>query len=102
MGENRDTHGVSAHFESAKGKAPRTSRQLALFGITSGAAWVAEDAFVTRRGDDLVVERWIDHHVATAVIPADSQGTTRVIWETLNNIAVDDLPTEMWHMKRSA
>lgn len=96
MGENREAHGSNSQFGSGKGA--RTSRQLALFGITSGVAWVAEDAFVTRQGDDLLVERWVDHRLATILIRADSSGTTRMVWETLNEIAIDGLPPELRHL----
>lgn len=93
MGENEVAPDKSSHFQSARG--PRSARQLALFGINSGVAWVAEDAFVTRRGEDLLVERWIGDRVAAIVVSAASSGKMRMVWEALSNIAVDDLPTDL-------
>lgn len=92
MGENREHCGAGPSYEAEKGC--KKGRQLALFGIRSGVAWVADDVFVTRRSGDLLVERWFDHRVATIALPADSNGTMRIIWEKLNEVAIDDLPPE--------
>lgn len=82
-------------YEEGTG-APRRSRASlpeAMFGFKNGAAWVAEDAFVTRdvRGD-LLVERWDRHGVRFAVVRRDSEGFMRAMWLKLNELAVDGIP----------
>lgn len=97
MSGNREDRWVAGpHCEAENGS--RTSHQLALFGIKSSVAWVADDAFVTRQGTDLLVERWGDRRVAAILVRADSSGTMRIIWEKLNEIAIDGLLTELRHV----
>lgn len=67
-----------------------TRLQAALFGITAGVAWVADDVFVTRRNGGLLVEGWVGRRVAAIPVRCDSGDTMRAIWEKLNEVAVDD------------
>lgn len=62
----------------------------AMFGFRDGAAWVADDVFVTRdiRGD-VLVERWDGRWVRSAVVRRNSEGFMREMWIKLNEIAVD-------------
>lgn len=82
-------------YEEGKGAArcSRASAPAAMFGFKNGAAWVAEDVFVTRdvRGD-VMVERWDPQGVRFAVVRRDSEGFMRAMWFKLNEIAVDDMP----------
>ena len=59
----------------------------ALFGIKSGVVWVAEDAVLTRLNGDILVERWVGGRVVSVLVRGDSTGTTRRIWEKLNELA---------------
>lgn len=95
-GNREDRRVVGPHCGAKNGS--RTSHELALFGIKSSVAWVADDAFVTRQGDDLLVERWVDRRVAAILVRADSRGSMRIIWEKLNEIAMDDLPPGLRHV----
>lgn len=66
----------------------RDSRlKAALFGIKAGVVWVAEDAILTRQNGDILVERWVGTRVVSVLVREDSTGTTRVIWEKLNELA---------------
>lgn len=70
--------------------------RAALFGIeASGAVWVADHAIVTRRNGDILVEGWVGNRVASVLVRQHSTGTTRAIWEQLNEVAVDDEPTPL-------
>jgi hypothetical protein len=65
----------------------------ALCGITDGAAWVADDVFVTRcAGGDIMVERWSARGVRSVVVHEDTGGFMRAIWLKLNTVAVDGPP----------
>lgn len=70
----------------------RSRLEAALFGIKSGQVWVADNAIVTRRQDgDILVEGWVGRRTASILVPKNSNGTTRAIWDKLNEIAKDDL-----------
>lgn len=63
---------------------------VALFGFSKGAAWVADDVFVTRcAGGGLLVERWASSGVRSAVVDAGSRGFMAAIWLKLNERAFD-------------
>ena len=65
----------------------------ALFGFRDGAAWVANDVFVTRdRRGDVLVERWDASGIRSAVVRRDSEGFMRAMWIKLSELAVDGLP----------
>ncbi|AUZ35672.1 hypothetical protein C3B78_15260 [Arthrobacter sp. PGP41] len=72
---------------------PWVSMPVAMFGFKEGAAWVADDVFVTRdlRGD-VLVERWDGRGVRCAVVRRNSEGFMRAMWIKLNEIAVDGIP----------
>lgn len=66
----------------------RQSRlQAALFGVKAGVVWVAEDVILTRQNGDILVERWVDGRAVSVLVREHSTGTTRTIWEKLNEIA---------------
>lgn len=65
----------------------------ALFGFSDGAAWVADDVFVTRRAvGEILVERWTQRGVRSLVVHEVSEGFMRAIWLKLNAVAVDGPP----------
>jgi len=66
----------------------RKSRlRAALFGVKSGVVWVADDAIISRQCDGILVKRWIGDRVVSVLVREDSTGTTRTIWERLNELA---------------
>lgn len=65
----------------------------AMFGFRDGAAWVADDVFVTRDGrGDVLVERWDGSGLRSAVVRRDCEGFMRSMWIKLMEIAVDGTP----------
>lgn len=67
----------------------KTPTSEAMFGYRDGAAWVAEDVFVTRCSNgDVLVERWDGCGVRTATVRRDSESFLREIWTKLNELAV--------------
>lgn len=72
---------------------PRASAPVAMFGFRDGAAWVADDVFVTCDGrGDVLVERWDGRGIQSAVVRRDSEGFMRSMWIKLMEIAVDGTP----------
>lgn len=68
---------------------PGTPFSKAMFGFRNGAAWVAEDVFVTRcPNGDVLVERWDGGGVRTATVRKDSDHFLRAMWEKLNEVAI--------------
>lgn len=67
--------------------------EAALCGIKDGVAWVAEDSFVTRRNDELLVERWVGRGVRSITVREASDGIVRALWLKLSEIAMDETPT---------
>lgn len=65
----------------------KTSLKLALFGIQNGAVWVAEDAFVTRQDDDILVEKWVGQRLVSILVRPTSLGSLDVLWSGLNKVA---------------
>lgn len=76
-------------------KDPRWRLEAALFGFKAGVVWVADDAIVTRQHGDILVERWVGQRVVSVLVRQHSTGTTRTIWEKLNEIAIEDGPTPL-------
>lgn len=67
----------------------RTRLHAALFGFRDGVPWVSADAFVTRRGRDLLVEGWVGRRAVGILVRHDACGAMRTIWEKLNESAMD-------------
>ena len=61
--------------------------RAALFGVKSGVVWVADDAIISRQRDGILVKRWVGDRVVSVLVREDSTGTTRTIWERLNELA---------------
>lgn len=77
----------------AAARLPWASVPVAMFGFRDGAAWVADDVFVTRDGrGDVLVERWNGRGVRSAVVRRDSEGFMKAMWIKLSEIAVDGAP----------
>lgn len=68
----------------------RSRLQSALFGFKAGAVWVADDVFVTRKNDGLLVERWVGPRVVSILVQASSDGPMRTLWAELNDRAMGD------------
>lgn len=92
IGRTRRLAKPAASSEEVVGKA-RLS--IALFGMRDGAAWVADDAFVTRQGEDILVEKWVGHRVVSILVQRTSALRMADLWSRLAEIAVDaqDFPT---------
>lgn len=72
---------------------PTRAQPPALFGIRDGAAWVAEDVFITRKScGDMLVEHWDVRGVRSAVVRKDSEGFLRAIWLKLAEGAIEGIP----------
>lgn len=68
-------------------------RRWQMSGLRDGAAWVADDVFVTHDGrGDVLVERWDGRGVRSAVVRRDSEGFMKAMWIKLSEIAVDGRP----------
>lgn len=64
------------------------ARAIALFGMRDGVAWVAEDAFVTREGEDILVEKWVGPRVVSILVRrATGAGWMAAIWSRLTELA---------------
>jgi len=75
---------------SRAARLPGAPVPAAMFGIRDGAAWVADDVFVTRDGrGDVLVERWDGRGVRSAVVRRDSEGYMRAMWIKLTEVAAD-------------
>lgn len=62
--------------------------RCALFGIRGGHVWVSDEAFVTRRDDGMLVERWAGPRVVSILIRPDADEGMREVWERLNELAI--------------
>lgn len=61
------------------------ARAIALFGMSDGVAWVADDAFVSRQGDDIVVEKWVGRRAVSIVVRrATCIGSMASLWTRLS------------------
>lgn len=69
-----------------------TGSEVALCGIKNGVGWVAEDAFVTRRNDELLVERWVGRGVRSVAVREASDGIMGALWARLCEVAMDEKP----------
>lgn len=66
----------------------RRARDIALFGMRDGVAWVAEDAFVTREGEDILVEKWVGHRVVSILVRRPTgAGWMAGVWSRLRELA---------------
>lgn len=75
---------------TAAGHDGRQARlNAALFGIKNGAVWVAEDAFVTRAADNILVEKWVGQRLVSILIRPASAGSPSSVWSRLNEVAMD-------------
>lgn len=75
----------------------KTRLKLALFGTQNGAVWVAEDAFVTRQDDDILVEKWVGQRLVSILVRPTSLGSSDVLWSRLNEVATETaLPPASW------
>jgi hypothetical protein len=65
------------------------TRDIALFGMRGGVAWIAEDAFVTREGDDILVEKWVGHRAVSILVRRPSAASLADLWSRLLERAGD-------------
>lgn len=72
------------------------AQSIALFGMRDGVPWVADDAFVTREGDDILVEKWVGARVVSILVRrASGTGPLAEVWSRLTELAgvTQDFPT---------
>lgn len=62
---------------------------IALFGMRDGVAWVAEDAFLTREGEDILVEKWVGHRAISILVRRSSAAALADLWLRLVEMAAD-------------
>ncbi|WP_156400234.1 hypothetical protein [Arthrobacter sp. Soil761] len=60
---------------------------IGLFGIRNGVVWIADDVFVTRSADDVLVERWTSSRIITIAVRREATGTMQLVWAQLNDMA---------------